>query len=471
VTPWWTALAVAYLLAGTLAFAPGLGAGLVSDSFAFLEMTRAASWDGVVRWFVPRPSLFYRPLYLVMLRSAQHVFGLDPVGYHLVAWLAHVLGALALAGVAMSVTRDRITAATAGLAFLWSIHAHEVVYDVASLHHAIGGLLLLLGLLAWTRGRRGLSVLAVGVGLFVNELAMLAAPILCWYELCFGAGTLRSRVAHGARRLAPHAALVLGYFVFRIGLARAGLPSEGATCLGLHCLAIAAAEYANRLVLRPESLLAHAWSQRAALALASTVSAATVAGLLWPWAWRRPVAGGFAAGWTLIGVAYVVLTLFPYVADRFLYAADMGLSLLVGCLVGEAVRAWPGASRGRRLSAAIALGALAAWVGAGAVMLRHRGALWSSAGSEAARIVADIHAAAPEPPMDALFCVHDRPDTYHVVVAPGNSGPYVFRNGLSAALRIRYARSDLRAPRNCPTGYATVRISEGRASVKIEDPR
>lgn len=464
---WWTALVVGYLLAGALAFAPGLGAGFVSDTFTFLEGVNAASWERAAAWFVPVGSTFYRPLYLVALAIAQRFLGADPIGYHLIAWLAHVLSALVLAAVGLAVTRDRTVAAVAGFAFLWAIHAHEVVYDVACLHHALGGLLLLVAVLAWVQGRRALSLIAVAVGLLVNELALLALPTLAWYELCFGATPgLRRRASAAARRLAFHAALVVGYFAFRLGLAQAGLPSEGDTCLGLRCLAVAAAEYTNRLLVRPDSLIAYVWIHRAAMALAGTVSAAVVFGLLRPPTWRRSAAALFAAGWTLIGVAYAVLALWPYVSDRFLYAPNMGLSLLLGCLVGEAVRAWGASSSRRRALRAAGIGALAAWVAVGGATLRHRGALWSAAGSEAERLVMEIHAGAPAPPANATFCVNGVPDSYRTTIAPGNTGPYVFRNGLPSALRLRYSRSDLFVHRNCTTASVVVWLTDGRVTVK-----
>src|SRR5262249_47284353 len=153
-----------------------------------------------------------------------------------VSWSAHVLGALLLAGIALGLTASRVAAAVAGLAFLWSIHAHEVVYDVACLHHAIGGVLLLASVFAWLRHRYALSVITTAVGLLMNELALLSLPTIAWYEVCLGGSpTLHDRARVAVRRIGWHAALVAAYFAFRIGLAQASLPSEGPTCHTARC--------------------------------------------------------------------------------------------------------------------------------------------------------------------------------------------------------------------------------------------
>jgi hypothetical protein len=460
-------LTALYLVAGAFAFAPGLRAGLVSDSFHFLEVVRHASWAHASAWFVPSASSFYRPLYLAALWTMHQLSGTNPLGYHAVAWLAHVLSALLLAGVARALTGDRVAAGVAGLAFLWSIHAHEVVYDVAGLHHALAGTLLLASLLAWIRDRRLLSLAAVAVGMLVNELALIAAAILGWYECCPGvAPHTGTRAWSAARRLAPHVALLAGYFVWRLGLAGAALPSEGQTCLTPWCLAVAAAEYVNRLVVRPEALIAHVWTHRVVTATVVLVCAGTVVALSRPWAWRERAAALFAVGWIVIGVGYVVLALWPYVSDRFLYVADMGLALLLGCLAAELVRGWRGASGRGRVPAAFVLALLAAWIAAGGIMLRHRGALWAAAGSAAEEILVAIHAAVPAPPANARFCVHGVPESYVTTVAPGNTGPYVFRNGLPAALALRYGRSDLSVSTNCRDGSVTVRVSGAHVTVE-----
>jgi len=422
---------------------------------------RDASWPTVIEWFVPAGHGFYRPLYLVVLWGAHSLLGTDPLGYHLIAWLAHVSAAFLLSLVALAVTGERVAAAVAGLTFLWSIHAHEVIFDVATLHHTLGGVTLLVAVLAWMRGARGVALLSAAIGLLVNELALLTLPILCAYELWRSSdATLASRGRQAAGRLAPQAALAVAYFVLRLVVAGADLPREGATCLTVRCLGVAMAEYTNRLLVRPEGALSLAWKHRLPLAAVTILLAIALGCVLRPRQWRRWNGAGFAASWLLIAVTYLVVSLWPYISDRFLYVPDMGLAILVGWVAGEGCRAWPRSSPGRRLLESLALTALLSWVALGGIVLYHRGGLWSAAGRDAARIVEAIHACVPVPPPAAAFCVVGPVDSASPGVPPGNTGPYLFRNGLASALRMRYERPDLTVVRDCAKAFAAFSVSQ-----------
>lgn len=465
---WFAALCIAFALAAIASFGPGLRAGFVSDTFVFIEEVHTASRQTVIEWFVPAGNRFYRPLYLVMLWGAERVFGPDPLGYHVLALLMHVGSAVLLSAIAFILTQRRLAAAVSGLTFLWSIHAHEVVFDVATLHHALGGFILLVGVFAWMRGDRGWSLLAIAAGMFVNELALLAAPILGLYELSIAhEGTIWKRVRRAFSRVAPHIALSAGYVAIRLAVA-GQLPEEGATCLTPRCLVVALAEYVNRLLLRPEALLALAWTYRPILATAAFVVVVGFTLLLWSWGateWRASI---FPGGWTLLAVAYVIVSLWPYVSDRFLYVPDMGLALLAGWIAGEGGRSIRQASSLRRVAIGVALALLGAWIASGGYMIRERGDLWRAAGMEAERIIEEIHALAPTPPARASFCIVGAPDSYLRPVAPGNTGPYVFRNGLGSALRIRYGRRDLTVIADCQRAFAV--FSVGAAPVRLIRP-
>jgi hypothetical protein len=447
------------------AFWPGLRAGFVSDAFAFLERTRSASAADVASWFVPQGSRFFRPLYRLALAGAQRAFGAEPLGYHALALLAHIAAAVLLSALALRLGGGRAAAAVAGFAFLLSPHAHEVVYDVAALHHALGGALLVGAVVALAGGRPGLAVLLAAVALGVNELALLALPLALLCGLSIGTGGADRRPGGVTAGVLALAGLTAAYFAWRLLVAGASLPSEGPTCRVPRCLAVAAVEYLNRLAARPDALLAMAWTDRPAVAAAVATSALAILALLGPWRWQDWRGVVFGAAWLAAGAGYAVLALWPYVADRFLHAPAAGLALLLGSAVGEALAGWPRAGRLARTGIALGVAAVALWIGLGAGMLRARGALWTAAGLEAERIVRGIVAAVPDPAPGAVLCVANLPDSHRPLVPPGNTGPYVFRNGLGAALRTRYGRSDVEVTRICEeAGYelrvepATVRL-------------
>ncbi len=80
VARWRASLAAVFALAAVVAFAPGLRAPFVSDTFFFIEVVRTASWSDAARWFIPAEGRFYRPLYLVTLWTAHRIFGADALG-------------------------------------------------------------------------------------------------------------------------------------------------------------------------------------------------------------------------------------------------------------------------------------------------------------------------------------------------------------------------------------------------------
>ncbi len=169
-----------------------------------------------------------------------------------------------------------------------------------------------------------------------------------------------------------------------------------------------------------------------------------VAVLLRPWTWRDWRAAVFAAGWTAGASSFAILALFPYVADRFLYLADVGLALLLGAATAEVLRAWPAAGTGARVGLAAGATVVAAWLAIGPVALAERGRLWAAAGAQARAIVEATVRLVPDPPPRATIVFSGPLDSYAVTIPPGNTGPYLFRTGIGAALRLAYGRPDLR---------------------------
>lgn len=179
-----------------------------------------------------------------------------------------------------------------------------------------------------------------------------------------------------------------------------------------------------------------------------------------PWRWREARALVFAAGWMGLASFFFVWALWPYVADRFWYIPDLGLALLVGVVASHTIDEY---ARGRWTRIAVTGAALVfgVWLAIGIFMLIQRGALWTRAGAEAQMIVQRVQELVPNPPPHTTFVMDQLPDSYYVTFAPGNTGPYLFRNGIREALRLHYNRADVRVVRgfNSPdAGSATAPI-------------
>ena len=428
--------AVLLALVVVLSFVPSLGAGFVSDAFVFLEQSRRFSPGGLLAQFVPAPGQWYRPLTTLVFWLEYRLFGLAPLGYHVVAWLCHLSAAVLVMALGHRITGSRVAAWVAGTVFVLSIHAHEIVFDAADLHNALSGVSLPACVLAWLRGSPVLALALAGITLGIDENGLLALPLVALSEAVYGRGSPRGY------RLIPLALLTAAYIGLRLAVG-GGFANEGVPCRSPHCLAVAVLEYLNRLFVRPEAVLALAWRHRVVLALVTALVLVALLVLLRPWRWHDWRAIGFGAGWLIGTTLFSILALYPYVADRFLYIPDMGLALLIGALANEGFRAWRTAPAGARVGLALVALVMSAWILSGAVALAGRGRLWREAGAVARSIVESTVAALPSPPPRATLVFQKIPDSHPPGIPPANTGPYLFRNGLGAALRIRYGRNDL----------------------------
>lgn len=383
--------AAAFISVGTLAliaFWSGIQAGFVSTAWLFLS----AATEGFPAWsFVPAtdPRAWnYRPLVYASFWIEYRAFGLEPLGYHLVALAGHAMAAGLLGAIAWRFTQRRDAALTAAVLFLLSPAAHEVVFDVADLHNALSAPLIVGALLA-ALSRRGaiaavLTVLAFGV----DENAAIILPL--------------ALVGRGSWRGIAVATAI--YVVLR--LVGPGFKDEGGSCRTIECLWTGATMYAARFA-------------------PFLIGAIGVAALL-----RRPIerprALIFAGAWIVVAGGLSLVMLYPYVADRFVYLPSAGIALLIGLVVAELA--------GRRLVIAVAVVAILAILGSASLADRGRG--WAEAGSAAQHIVAETVATHPDPtgPID--------------VVAPATlagrhgyiSDPFVFHQGLQEALGFAYGR-------------------------------
>lgn len=444
-----------YALLGLAAFATGLRAYFQYDAFVCLEAARQSSALSLLGAYVPRPDAWYRPTTDLVFWLEYRAYGITPIGYHLVALACHIAAALLLTQIAARITGSRFGAALAGVTFLLTIHAHEVIWDLADQHHALGGIALLAAVLAYMTRRRWFALALTALAITIDENGLLVLPLVTWYELTIGTlpdarprrpGDLAQLLPRATlARLAPIAALTLAYPLLR--LAQGGLFNETEPCHSPSCLAVGGVEYFARLFVRPEWALARLWDHRPLSAATVAVALAAVLLALRPRTWRNWRALAFAAGWVAICVLYAMLGLWPYIADRFLYLPDMGLALLIGAIATEARAAWVNDPRRARCAKAGVALVFAIWLLAGVPMLWQRGQRWERAGDQVIGILDSIQAQLPDPPPGALIVFRDIPDSYAPTIPPGNSGPYLFRNGISQAVRLRYGRDDLVIPR------------------------
>ena len=425
-------VALVATIATVWVFSTGLAADFVSDAWVFIDRARQPI-HSLLPHLIPSGESFYRPVVEAAFWVQLRLFGLEPLPYHLVALGCHVISSMLVGAIAWELSRARAVAIGATFAFLFAIQAHEVVFDVADLHNAIGGVLLFGATYLFIRGAHIWAASLTVLLLLTDESGLLVLPI----AVLFLVTTHQRAWSHHLRSVAPIAIVTAAYIVWR--MAYGGFGNEVRDpCATAECVVAGIGQYLNRLVLRPDVMIS---KEASTLAILAVVFGLAI--LLRPWRWRSVRAAVFGAGWVLGTSLFFVVALWPYTSDRFMYIPSGGLAILFGVFVSEAV-SYLRDTRGsvRVVVPGLVLVLLTAWVAVGAWSLNGRGLAWTAAGERAASIVSQVRALHPYPAPNATFSFRGVP-VYHQPLIPPGGTPFVFNNGLPQALRIAYGRWDI----------------------------
>ena len=368
------ALALALLVA--TAFFPALSGDFVWDDLAFSKEPVVHSVSGLGNiWFTPRDIRnegHYWPLTYTTFWLEHKLWGLNPVGYHIVNLLLYIGNVLLLW---LLCRRLELPGAWA-IAAVWAVHPLHVesVAWIIERKDVLSGLLCLGSALAWIRfaetGRRrpyvlGLALYALGL-LAKSAIVTLPAAFLIrdWW--------LRGRLtARDLARTAPFFAVGLLISLGDMAFYRSREVLSLDYSLAERCLIAARALwfYAGKLAWPNElAIIYPLWDVRTGdpAAWAYLAGAVGLAAGLW-FGGRRfgraPLAGALFFAVTLspsLGFVNYGYMQFSFVADRFQYLAGFGLiAVLVGAAAGAAGRLpqrWKWAAPAVLCAALLALG-------------------------------------------------------------------------------------------------------------------
>ena len=146
-------LLVAALVVG---YWPMLDCGFYSDDFAILQYNRGLGWGGFFDFLLfadygDRPWAYWRPGWALAFWLIQEVAGPSPFAFHLTSLVLHVVCSLVVYWLAMTTTRSRFAAFTAGMLFgLTDAHVGAVAWPCAALNVIPAAIPILLATrLAW----------------------------------------------------------------------------------------------------------------------------------------------------------------------------------------------------------------------------------------------------------------------------------------------------------------------------------
>jgi Flp pilus assembly protein TadD len=377
------------LVAMTLTvYVPAMQGGFVWDDDAYVTQNPLLTApDGLKHiWFSTHTQSQYFPLVYTTLRFERALWGLNPIGYHVVNVLLHGMNALLVWAVLRRLALPGAWLAAA----IWAVHPVNVesVAWITELKNTQSTLFYLLALLAWMKFAAEETERAwrfYALALLLYALALFSKTIACTLPAAMLLVLWARNEPIGWRRCVQVAPFVI------VGLAMGLLSVWWEAHLGNYRELNYTFRFSERLLIATRALWFYAakvvWPTRLAFSYARweinsrdpwqyawLIGCLAVAWLLW---WRRsawgraPVAAiaFFVASLSpLLGFIPLYTFRYTFVADHYQYVASIGLIILFTVIAVRRTVAWQVARNTRRalsFSVLLVLGTLT-WRQAGA---------------------------------------------------------------------------------------------------------
>jgi len=211
----------------------------VYDDWVVLdELATSGTLDSILRHFDPRGALTYRPLAWLYFAAIYGLFGLSPLGFHIIALLLHAVNGALVAWIGTQIAGKKTTGIIAGGifialvslqldCFMWLVG----IYDVGAMTFGLLSLSVLM------RGHLKSSAALMLCALLMKEAAVfLPLLFVCW--------TLLAK--RPLRDLASHAALMAVYACMKLlGASPFAAPRDSGHAMAASCSILAGhgAEY------------------------------------------------------------------------------------------------------------------------------------------------------------------------------------------------------------------------------------
>ena len=334
-TPLVAALVLLTIL--TAIYGPGIGKGFVKDDVVWVGANHVTSWNDV-RALLFRTDGFYRPVVAMTFALDRAAYGLEPFGFGVTNLILLLLGAAALAYLAMSLGLPVTMAIAVG--GVWALNFHAVNMAVLWLSGRTALCVVIAALLAAAavvRGRPVAAGTAALVAMLAKEEAVMLPFILSGWAWVLAEESSQSHTARIVRLTWPTWLALAIYFALRAQTA---------------AMTPMTATDAYRFVLSPGALVGNALEY---LDRACTFSAIVVivAHLI---AWRRPAITPAIMRVLLLAAIWFAgtfaLTIFvPNRSSLYALLPSVAPALVTGFLLQQL---WDGSTQGvhRRLVAA-----------------------------------------------------------------------------------------------------------------------
>jgi hypothetical protein len=354
--PWSVALLLAVVW---LLFAPSLGGDFVMDDWPVIKDNSKITQSSAIADYFRRGvwantdlgeqtgmqgTVLYRPLFLLTLNAAHHLWGGNPLGYHLLNVGLHSLNVLLVFLLLRGLLPPTHTAAAllgAALFAVHPVHVESIAWS-AGLTDPLVSLFLLGAMLCYRRYSQSGHLVAAtgalfgyGAGLLSKEVAIFFPLLLMAYDYLF-AGRLYPR------RYVPYGLLFILYFVARNNALGASA-NWSSFDLGQWPLLLEFISHYLQLLIIPWPL-EYYYARPVTSLPALIIGGCLFMAILW-WLLRvirsRPQGNSQSLiTWALLWLAVTLLPALPVAlmaepkfAIRVLYLPSVGLSLLLALLL------------------------------------------------------------------------------------------------------------------------------------------
>jgi tetratricopeptide (TPR) repeat protein len=306
-------------------------------------------------------SPYYRPLQDAWLGFNYHLWGFNPVGWHVMIVAAHLTVVWLVYELGWRLLKSRFGAAAGAILFgVMPVHVQAAAWPVAIPVPAVTGFMIAATLMFMGRARApkkyiALSLLYYALGLLTYELAIVLPVLLAAYVVLLedppgqhasagATGGLAGRALDALWKVAPFLALTGLYLLLRIAvlgfIARHGVGNTASLSQGLLSVPAALAQYLILIALPWSAGLGHDFQlvssvsdPRFYLPLAGLLALATATAAALIRSPRRALYG-FLIVWLILGLAPVLnlsaLVPFALIQDRYAYLSSVGFCLLLG---------------------------------------------------------------------------------------------------------------------------------------------
>jgi hypothetical protein len=175
-----------------LVYHPAFGVFFTQDDFTHFKISQAKTLKEFLYFFLPQKGvIFYRPLSVQIYTWICHLlFGLNPFGFHLVAFIFHLINIYLVWYLIMLLTKNPSCAFL--IAFFWgvsSIHFMSLFW-IAEFSLVLVSFFFFLSFIFYLKGKYWRFLLLFLLGLLSNELMVTLPVILLIYELLFKKSSL-----------------------------------------------------------------------------------------------------------------------------------------------------------------------------------------------------------------------------------------------------------------------------------------